>query len=442
MIESILLLILIPAALVINSVVFIKDTQEVIDVELQRKAMLANQIVGPSIPDLLSEQEALQSRIEALAQSNEDIRSLDVMIPEGQDFKIFASLDKDYIGKISKYINNTLAWSTEEAIAFKTTSPALSTEQQKEFSVERFWVVVNPVRNLEGEKVALVSMKVSSKIIDDLTQDNLIKSIVILVVTIIIIILLLASNTRLFQYAVLFRRLKEVDEMKDEFISMASHELRAPIVGIRGYLQMILDKSFGELPKEAETKIQLVFDENERLHELVEDLLNVSRIEQGGIELSLKPLELSPIVEKIIKSFEQQAREKGLQLISDITVAIPKIYVDEDRFEEVLVNLISNAIKYTMKGKVTVSAEQKEEMVQLKVSDTGMGMSAKDRERLFEKFYRVRNKKTDKISGTGLGLWITKALIEMMKGEIYVDSIENTGTQVTVLLPIFKEKKK
>lgn len=442
---SIILLILIPAGLVINSVIFIKNTQKVIDIELQRKVMMASQIVAPSVSGLLSKQEALQSNVEGLAKSNEEIKSLDIMIPEGDNFKIVASLDKNYVGKTSKYLNNKIAWDTEEAVAFQTTSPALSTEEQKTFSDQRFWVVVSVVRNQEDQKVGLVSMKVSSKIIDDLAQDNLIKSVIILAVTVVIIILLLASNTRLFHYAILFRKLKEVDEMKDEFISMASHELRAPITGIRGYLEMILDKSFGEIPKEAEEKLQMVFEESNRLHDLVEDLLEVSRIQQGRVKFNLQPLGVKLIIESMVKTFEQQAKEKNLKIITEIKPDLPQIYADKSRLEQVLVNLVSNSIKYTMKGNVTVSAELvigKEETVKVKISDTGIGMSAKERERLFEKFYRIKNEKTDKIVGTGLGLWITRELIRLMKGEIYVDSIENVGTQVTILFSVYKDKKK
>lgn len=437
-----ILLILIPAALVANSVIFINNTQKVIDIELQRKANLANQIASDSVVTFLPSRDVLQQKVENLAKNNEEIKSLDVLVSEGDNFQIIASLDKSYIGKTSKYLNNTIAWHTDKAIAFETTSPALSTEQNELGSSERFWVVVNPVHNEAGEKVALVSIKISSKIIDDLVKDNLTKSIIVLVVTVVIIVLLLASNTRLFQYALLFRKLKEVDEMKDEFIAMASHELRAPITGIRGYLDMILDKSFGELPKLADEKLRIVSQETKRLHDLVEDLLDVSRIEQGRIKLEPKQLDMALIIDDVIKSFEKQATDKGLKLENEVKAGLPKVYADEDKLRQILVNLVSNAIKYTFKGKVTLAAEVVEKMVKVKISDTGMGMSAKQRERLFEKFYRVINETTSKISGTGLGLWITKQLVQMMNGEIYVDSIENVGTQVTVLLPIYRAKKK
>jgi len=441
LVYGVVLLILIPAALIINSLIFINNTQKVIDVELQRKASLATGVLSSNIPDLLDNQKALQARVEKVAQKNDEVHSLDILVPEEENFKIVASLDPKACNTISKYLYNTLAWRTEEAIAYQTTSQALSTEDQSQRSDERFWVVVKPVKDEAGEKVALVSMKISSKIIDQLTRDNLNRSIIVLVVTLVIIILLLLNNTRLFQYALLAKKLKEIDQMKDEFISMASHELRAPIVGIRGYLSMMADGSFGKLPVQAESKLQLVLEETERLHDLVEDLLDVARIEQGRIKLNPKALQISAVAESIVKSFAKQAEEKGLELNSKVNSDFPPVYADESKLKQVLVNLVSNAIKYTVKGEITLTAEVDKEMIKLKVSDTGIGMSAKERERLFEKFYRVQNQKTDKVSGTGLGLWITRELIRMMKGDIYVDSIENVGTHVTVLLSVYKEKK-
>jgi len=440
LVYGVILLILVPATLVINSLFFINNTQKVVDIELQRKASLAAGVLSSNIPDLLSNVNNLQARVEEVANNNDEVHSLDVLMPEGEYFKVVASLDSSAIGSISKYVYNTLAWQTGEAIAYQTNSSALSTEDQTQLTEDRFWVVVNPVANDTGEKIALVSLKVSSKIVDDLTATNLNRSLWVLGISLVIIILLLLNNTRLFQYARLAQKLKEVDEMKDEFISMASHELRAPIVGIRGYLKMISDGSFGKLPEEANIKLDMVSEETERLHDLVEDLLDVARIDQGRIEIKMKETSVINEVNKIIKSFSRQAQVKQLYLKNDVDPDLTSAYSDGAKLNQVLVNLTSNAIKYTEKGGITISAVVENEMIKLKVSDTGYGMSAKERERLFEKFYRVRNKKTDSIKGTGLGLWITRELVNMMKGDIYVDSIENVGTHFTILLPIYKKE--
>ncbi|MCH7492586.1 HAMP domain-containing histidine kinase [Patescibacteria group bacterium] len=437
-IYGVVLLVLIPGALILNTYLILNKTDDVLNTELTRKASLVNGVFSANILDLLSDQTSLQDLVDNTVNKNPQIRSLDVLIPSGVDYKIIASLDSSKIGTVSKYFYNTLAWQGEEAIAYQTRSSALSTEDQTQIGQEGFWVLINPITNEAGAKVALVSLKLSSAITDDIYKNYVGGALTVLVISVIIIILLLLSNMKLFRSAIRFQKLKEVDRMKDEFISMASHELRAPITGIRGYLKMILDKSFGELPDEVEEKLTLVASETDRLHDLVEDLLEVSRIEQQRIDLNIKSLDSQSIIDGMIQTFALQAKEKGLELKFTKQADLPKMKADESRLKQILVNLISNAIKYTPQGSVSLSSELvtgKQPMIKIKVSDTGLGMTAKDRDKLFEKFYRVKNEKTSGITGTGLGLWITKQLILLMKGDIYVDSIENVGTHVTILLP-------
>ncbi|MFZ6036122.1 MAG: sensor histidine kinase [Patescibacteria group bacterium] len=442
---GILLFILIPAALVVNTLLQTNRTNDIIDIELQRKASLAASVFSQEVPTVLDDPQALQQRVSDLAARNDEIRSLDVLIPDGDGFRIVASLDQSRVNTPSTYLYNTIAWQTEEPIAYTTTSAARSTEDPTQLGSERFWVVVRTVTDMSGEKIAVVTMKVSSRVVDELVQQNLNRSLVILVISIVIIILLLANNTRLYRNTLLLKKLKELDEMKDEFISMASHELRAPITGIRGYLQMLLDGSFGVIPDEARKKLLMVRAEGERLHDLVEDLLEVSRIEQGRVSLHITAVNVEVLLTQVIQTFQHQADEKGLSLVKAIQPHIPPVQADASRLQQILVNLLSNAIKYTMHGKVTVAVDEirdKNSMVRIKISDTGIGIAAKDRDKLFEKFYRVRSSQTDKITGTGLGLWITRELVRIMGGEIFLDSIEHVGTHVTILLPIHQSSDK
>ncbi|MBI5037979.1 MAG: HAMP domain-containing histidine kinase [Candidatus Kerfeldbacteria bacterium] len=442
-IYGIFLFILIPGALVVNTVLLTSRTSTIMDIELQRKASLAASIVSSSIRNKFDNIEIVQSELVQIADQNEEIRSLDVLIPENDQFRIVASLDTTQVGTLSNYLYNTIAWQTGEPIAYQTNSAARSTEDPTQVGEERFWVIVRPIKNDDGSLIGIISMKVSSAIIDNLTQDNLNRSLAILLFSIVIIVLLLAHNARLFRNTILLQKLKEVDAMKDEFISMASHELRAPITGIRGYLQMILDGSFGPLPADVRQKLSMVNEESNRLHALVEDLLEVSRIEQGRVSLNLQPSDVAPIITTVCQVLGVQASVKGLDLVKSIQPNLPYALVDPGRFQQILMNLVSNSIKYTMHGKVTIAAEEirdKKSMVRIKISDTGMGIAAKDRDRLFQKFYRVHNKETDKIIGTGLGLWITRELVHLMKGEIYLDSIEHLGTHVTVLVPLAPPK--
>ncbi|MFA5052436.1 MAG: HAMP domain-containing sensor histidine kinase [Patescibacteria group bacterium] len=435
---GVVLLLLIPGALILNTMVFFDRAAKVMDTELLRKAALADDVIATSVPDLLSDRPALQAKVTAVAEANDEVYSLDVLVPNGDAYTIVASLDPKVIGQDSNWIYNTLAWQRNTSMAFTTSSNAKSTEDESSQTTDRYWVVVKPVSDALGQKVALVSVKLSSKIIDDLSRQLFNRSLIVLIASILVIVLLLINNTKLFQYATLANKLREVDQMKDEFISMTSHELRAPITGIRGYLAMIGDGSFGQLPPDAHDKVQLVLTETNRLRDLVEDLLDVSRIEQDRIKLDILSIPVKSIFENMVNTFCRQAEGKKLKLLAELPDQSVNVLADYNKLTQIMVNLVSNAIKYTPQGSVTISAtrtDDKRPMVKIKVTDTGMGMSAKNREKLFQKFYRIRNEQTDKIIGTGLGLWITKALVMRMKGEIYVDSIEGKGTEFTVLLP-------
>ncbi|MDD3386332.1 MAG: HAMP domain-containing sensor histidine kinase [Candidatus Pacebacteria bacterium] len=143
------------------------------------------------------------------------------------------------------------------------------------------------------------------------------------------------------------------------------------------------------------------------------------------------------IIEKIIDEMSIQAKQKNLNLFLEKNNEVKDlIEIDEDRFRQVLINLIGNAIKYTNSGSVEVKTFNKNDNLIITIKDTGIGMNTKERERLFEKFYRVKNKKTEDVVGTGLGLWITKQIVELMKGSISVDSIEDVGTQITLEFPL------
>jgi len=267
----------------------------------------------------------------------------------------------------------------------------------------------------------------------------------------------------------------EVEQMKQELISIATHELRTPITGIKGYLDMILAGDTGELNAETKETLQETAGITQKLADLVDDLLNVGRIEQGRIEVKPVAMDLAKLISDVIKEISIQAKQKNLELVmlnaseassanADISnksrdsSASPQndkimVKADPDRTRQVLINLIGNAIKYTEKGSVTVSignssrvtsnnnnysssGNEKSGQVITHVQDTGLGMSKEGQEKLFSKFYRVKTEKTRSITGTGLGLWITKQIVELMGGKIWVESVEGKGSTFSFSLPI------
>jgi len=237
----------------------------------------------------------------------------------------------------------------------------------------------------------------------------------------------------------MYDKLKEIDQMKDDFVSVASHELKTPLTAIKSYLYMVEKEMAGQLPEKVVKRLEIMKVSVGRLESLVHDLLNVSKLEQNKLDMSLSVVETNAVIQEIVDQLLPTAETKNLALVFEPTVENLKIMAQPDRLREVLINLIGNAIKYTPIGSVTVTRVIEKDKLQIMVKDTGIGIAPEDKAKLFQKFSRIKAEDHNEIPGTGLGLWITKKLVEKMKGEIYVDSIMEQGTVFTLMFGVVKE---
>lgn len=236
-------------------------------------------------------------------------------------------------------------------------------------------------------------------------------------------------------------KLFEGDQMKSEFVSIASHELLTPISAIEGYLSMILEENIGKVDPQARDYLNKVYTSAKRLSLLIKDLLSVSRIESGKMKIDLQQLDMAKMITDTIDQLKFVAADKKLSIqFMKPEKDLPPVWADPDRTMQVLVNLVSNAIKYTPSGKVTVTAHSDRHtgLVSISVEDTGLGMNKTQMAHLFTKFYRVDTPETSGIGGTGLGLYITKSIIEKMGGTITCKSTPGHGSTFSFTLPIFK----
>ncbi len=233
-----------------------------------------------------------------------------------------------------------------------------------------------------------------------------------------------------------FTREAEIDRMKSDFVSIASHELRTPLTSINGYLDLILHGSAGKVNEQQEEFLQIAKNNTQRLHLLVKDLLDVSRIESGNMELDVQLISIQALINTAVRSIRNQFEERGLYVEADLDDNLPNIFGDSNRIAQILVNLLSNAYKYTPEGGATVRARKIANTIQIDVIDTGLGISEEDQDKLFSRFFRAEDSAVRKQSGTGLGLNITKSLVEMHGGEIWVESEPNNGTTVSFTLPL------
>lgn len=230
-------------------------------------------------------------------------------------------------------------------------------------------------------------------------------------------------------------QLQELDRLKDEFVSLASHELRTPMTAIRGSLSTILDGYVGEISKEARDFLTAAYNENDRLIRLVNNLLNISRIEAGRLMFSLVELDCQSIIREVVKNLSMAAKEKNLFFNYEDT-PISKVLGDQDKIQEVLINLVGNALKFTHQGGVTIKAIEKEGMALISVTDTGSGITEEDQKLLFKKFSQVGQGYSKQVGGTGLGLYICKKIIEGMKGSIWLESTIGKGSTFYFTLPL------
>jgi signal transduction histidine kinase len=232
-------------------------------------------------------------------------------------------------------------------------------------------------------------------------------------------------------------RLKTLDKQKDEFISMAAHELRSPLTAIKGYISMIIEGDTGDIPEKARQFLADSGAVTDRLIRLVNNMLNVSRIEEGRIVYQMETVNLIRAVQEIYYSFRIEAERKGLKFSLNVPDGLKdEVYVDVDRVREVISNIVSNAVKFTEKGSVKIKmTNPSESRVKVEVIDSGPGISAEEQERLFQKFYRAEST-SGKTFGTGLGLYITRLLVEKFGGEIGLISEEGKGSNFWFELPI------
>ena len=225
--------------------------------------------------------------------------------------------------------------------------------------------------------------------------------------------------------------------MKLDFVSMAAHELRTPLTSIRGYLSVLQEELGTILDKEQRSFLDKAFISSSQLAALVENLLSVSRIERGALRIEVEPADWEPIVHEAVNNFDPQSKEKDIKIsIKFQEKKLPKVLVDKFRISEVLSNLIANAISYTHPGgNITISAIQKGKEVETSVADTGQGIPESAIPKLFTKFFRVSGVLEQGSKGTGLGLYISKAIVDMHGGKIWVKSALGKGSIFSFKIP-------
>ncbi|MEM5834266.1 MAG: ATP-binding protein [Candidatus Aenigmatarchaeota archaeon] len=320
---------------------------------------------------------------------------------------------RDELGKLALHFNEM----SKKLLEFKRKIESHQKELEKTVR-ERTKELNEKVKELTETKIALMNM------MEDLSETN--KK-------------LLEAQKKLKKS---YMELKKLDVEKDRFISIAAHELKTPMTAISGFAQLLKDE---EIIKDKEKRLRylkIIEDEIKRLSALVTDILDLSRIDLGTIKVFVEEVNINEILNDVKNEMIELAKEKSLYLNVEVEKGIPNILTDKEKLKRILLNLVSNSIKYTEKGGITIKAEKEGDEIKFSVSDTGIGIPKEHFNKIFTRFFQVSSPYTRKAKGSGLGLSICKELVELLGGRIWFDSEVGKGTTFYFTLPLkYKEKK-
>jgi signal transduction histidine kinase len=238
----------------------------------------------------------------------------------------------------------------------------------------------------------------------------------------------------------LYQQLERASRHKSEFLANMSHELRTPLNAVLGYTELILDKIYGEVPDKIREVLERVQNSGRHLLALINDVLDLSKIEAGQLTLSLNDYSMADVVQAVVAAVASLAAEKKLTLKMAVPSDLPRGKGDERRITQVLINLVGNAIKFTEAGEVAIRATVSNGEFLVAVSDTGPGISENDQQRIFEEFQQGDGSSTRPKGGTGLGLTIAKRIVELHRGRVWVQSGLGQGSTFWFALPVIVER--
>lgn len=422
------------AVAIFGSFIYMADRFVVVAQNAQER--LTNVRVGalqdafvPLVSEHLGDQQKLTTEMQSLAKKYPTIVEFSVLRKDTEGWMITHDIDSARVG------TNIVGRDQFFSFAIGDTTNAYTIEEVGNNN-ERFFRTIHAITGPDGSVAGILMTRQTLSEADRAIASSVQDSIVALVLILVVLMVLFLRHARIVDYIGLYHRLEEVDKLKDDFVAMASHELRTPLTIIRGYISMLGDelKQRGTDFQKEQGLIAQVEASSATLADLISDMLDVARIEQGRMAYAFAVIDPHTVITEAVTFAGVKATEKGLTVETDLK-STTKINVDSSRFKQVMLNLVGNAIKYTPKGTIRISTYDEKERFVLRVSDTGIGMTADELAHLFGKFYRASGEDVRSQTGTGLGLWITKQMVETMHGTISVESIKGVGTHFVVSFP-------
>ncbi len=422
----IVIIFFIPSLLVFNTVWNLRSFGRDINFLIRHHALGIAETLKPNVLDNIGNLDVLRNTLEKTVNSNSDIFDISILYQENKKINLVISSSLNYETEdFSNLGLNQLSLSFNEPFAGLSYDPKAGMN---------LWNVSVPLGEVSGKNyIMFLKLKVDK--VDQILQRTSKDSYLVLFLLILFALALLINHFIFYQKAQKVRQLEEVDKLKDEFLSMAAHELRTPITALVGYLDLLQKKISPQEAQKIVSDISLLQSLTDDLRNLIEDLLDVSRIEQGRLTYELTEVDVNKVIQDVIATMKSSADAKGL-IINYQEENLPVVKTDRNRLRQIITNLLGNSIKYTLEGNIEISARKRDKFIEIAVKDTGIGIPPDEIVKLFSKFHRVQDKKTENVRGTGLGLWITKKIVEALGGRISVESIYGSGSRFSFTIPV------
>ncbi|PCI19063.1 hypothetical protein COB64_04345 [Candidatus Wolfebacteria bacterium] len=232
--------------------------------------------------------------------------------------------------------------------------------------------------------------------------------------------------------------LRNINELRSDLITMSAHQLRTSLTSIKWVIKMFLDNDFGTLSDEQKEYMQKMFDSNERMVGVVNEMLAINHSEDLESSYNLESSNIIEVIQSVVSDYMSESKKKGIGIdISELDTSLPDVYIDKEKIRIVIQNLVDNSLKYSKEGDtVKISATQHDDMVEVSVIDHGIGINEKDKENIFNKSLRTESAKNKESVGSGLGLYISKKFVETHRGTIWFESTEDEGSQFHFTVPL------
>lgn len=367
--------------------------------------------------------DTLQLQMNQLVTENPDLEKFSIFAQSGNELETYVSAGDVFDSEAYSDIIRLSAVRSDESILFEEYTNG-----------ERNWIGVRSVLDDSGFPAYFIATDVSMETLDSILKSKIRSAYFSLTFVVLLILVLLWRQVRLIDYSRLYTELKDAHATMSLFVNMTAHELRTPLTVIKGYAS-ILREDTSLSPANASYAENIETSSNS-LIALISDLLDLASFQSGKLQFEKKAVDLGDVILRTTTFLQPLAKEHSLLLRADVGAhGTSNITGDEKRLVQVFTNIISNSLKYTKEGTITVALQTIGKKFEIRIKDTGVGISAEDQKRLFAPYFRVANADTSKITGTGLGMWITKRMIEEMGGTIDVESIKDVGTHIVVTFP-------